>query len=66
MTPRENMRRAVMFDYPERLPILGYDEAVNDTVWISRDWVLPAQAQGRAGVDEWLCQWARTDVPNMG
>ena len=66
MTPRENMRRAVTFNHPQRLPILGYDDTLNDTVWISCDSVMPAQAEGRADVDQWLCEWVRTDMPNMG
>ena len=66
MTPRENMRRAITFDSPERLPINGYDDTFNDVIGIACDEVLPPQADGRTGVDQWLCQWAYTDMPNMG
>ncbi len=66
MTPRENMRRAVTFDYPERLPISGYDDTINDSVWLSCDDILPPQVEGRGYIDQWLCQWGHTDLPNMG
>ena len=69
MTPRENMARAIEFRTPERLPVQGYGEADNDTVWISYEEILPPQAEAYGGpgrLDQWLCQWDHTDTPNMG
>ena len=68
MTPRENMKRAIGFLRPERLPVQGYGEA-NDTAWVACEEILPPEAEGYEGpgrLDQWLCHWDTTDVPNMG
>ncbi len=65
MTPRENMKRALEFRGPERLPVNGYGET-SDTAWIGAAQIKPPQAQDDPTLDQWLCQWHKTDQPNMG
>ena len=65
MTPRDNMRRAIEFRGPERLPISGYGDA-DDRVSIGTEPIKPPAAVSDPMVDEWLCRWERTDTPNMG
>jgi hypothetical protein len=65
MTPREVIKRAIEFRTPCRLPIQGYGD-ISDTVWIGGDDLKPPQAQSDPDLDQWLCRWAHTDVPNMG
>ena len=65
MTPRENMKRALEFRRPERLPINGYGEHT-DTWWIGAEQIKPPQAANDPNLDQWLCRWDHTDQPNMG
>lgn len=65
MTPRENMKRALEFRRPERLPINGYGD-VSDTIGVKAEQIIPPQANGDPNVDQWLCRWDHTDIPNMG
>jgi hypothetical protein len=65
MTPREVMKRAIEFRNPPRLAINGFGDA-SDVIWIGADDIRPPQAQADPGLDQWLCRWAHTDVPNMG
>ena len=65
MTPREVVTRAIEFRTPERLPINGFG-AASDVAWIGYEQPKPPQAQDDPLVDQWLCRWGKTDVPNMG
>ena len=65
MTPRENMRRAIEFRGPQRLPITGYGDA-DDRVSIGTEPITPPAAANDPLVDEWLCRWEKTETPNMG
>jgi len=65
MTPREVVTRAIEFRTPPRLPISGYGEA-SDATGIGYEQIKPPQAQGDDALDQWLCRWGKTDVPNMG
>ncbi len=65
MTPRENMKRAVEFRRPERLPVNGYGD-LNDTVRIHPAEVKSWDEEKEPGLDQWRCRWEHTDTPNMG
>jgi hypothetical protein len=65
MEPREIVKRAIEFCYPPRLPVNGFGEA-SDCVWIRTDDIFPKQANALPGLDQWLCRWKKTDLPNMG
>lgn len=66
---REIVRKAVELDRPPRLPFWQHEvaEAPDDVADI---WEMDRAAAGwffdRAGLDDWGCRWARTDVRNMG
>lgn len=63
MTPRENLKAAIDFRHPERLPINGYGEQ-SDAVFV---WNINAKPPGiPEDCDQWSCRWERTDQPNMG
>ena len=65
MIPREIVTRAVEFRRPARLPINGYGDLSDITgVWCEQ--VIPPEAAGDPNVDQWLCRWGKTDMPNMG
>jgi len=63
MTPRENMKAAIDFRCPERLPIQGYGEN-SDTFWLMPEDAKPAGTS--PGCDQWSCRWERTHMANMG
>lgn len=65
MTPRENMKRALEFRNPERLPIKGYGE-LSDGVSISTIDIKPDSVKDEPNVDQWLCRWEQTPQHNMG
>jgi len=63
-SPREIVRAAIRFEGPERLPVKMGCFGRDDTAGIPR----PAANRTQNGVplDEWGCQWQKTDIPNMG
>jgi uroporphyrinogen decarboxylase len=65
MEPREIVKCAIEFRRPPRLPVNGYGE-VSDCVWIPADDIQHPQGDGKPGLDQWLCRWEKTDLPNMG
>ena len=65
MTPREVVTRAIEFQRPPRLPISGFGE-VSDRVGVGYEQIKPPEAEGDDTLDQWLCRWHKTDVPNMG
>ncbi|HGJ64766.1 TPA: hypothetical protein ENS27_05170 [bacterium] len=65
MIPREIVKKAIEFDYPERLPINGYG-SISDVIGVGRKDIKPPQAEDDPTVDQWLCKWAHTNEPNMG
>ncbi len=64
MTPRENMRAAIEFTGPQRLPVQMGTLAVSDTVSIPVK-NQPREVNGRPA-DEWGVVWEHSDVQNMG
>jgi hypothetical protein len=65
MIPREIVKKAIEFDYPERLPINGYG-SISDVIGVGRKDIKPPQAEDDPTVDQWLCKWVHTNEPNMG
>jgi len=65
MTPREVVTRAIEFNHPERLPISGFGE-ISDIIGVGRRDIRPPEADDDPNLDQWLCKWDHTDVPNMG
>ncbi len=65
MTPREVVTRAIEFRGPARLPIRGYGDA-SDVIGVACKLIEPPQARDDPDVDQWLCRWGHTGVPNMG
>jgi uroporphyrinogen-III decarboxylase len=69
MTSCEIVRRALEFDYPERIPMrfasLGIDDTYGVPVQAAAGWEAPA-----LNVDEWGCLWHKPDpasgIVNMG
>jgi hypothetical protein len=67
MTSYEVVRRALDFDYPDRLPLRFAEFGKDDTVWITPNQIYPWMNQDqRQNVDEWGCVWERSDMDNMG
>ena len=66
MTSREVVKRAIEFNHPERLPINGYSGEISDVIGVGRRDIKPPEAESDPNVDQWLCRWGHTDVPNMG
>ncbi len=69
MHSREIVRRAIEFDSPPRLPFWQHvAPAAPDDVW--EIWEMDRSEAGwffdNAVMDDWGCQWAKTDQQNMG
>lgn len=65
MTPKEVVTRSIEFRRPARLAINGFGP-LNDTDGIGYDRIMPPQANGQEGVDQFLCRWEKTATKNMG
>lgn len=69
MLPREIVRRAIEFRCPPRLPFWQHEVPwAPDDVWDI--WEMDRAEAGWffdcGGLDDWQCQWARTEAKNMG
>ena len=69
MHSREIVRRAIEFDSPPRLPFWQHvAPSAPDDVW--EIWEMDRGEAGwffdNAVMDDWGCQWAKTDQENMG
>lgn len=69
MLPKEIVRRAIEFRSPPRLPFWQHEVPwAPDDVWDI--WEMDRAEAGwffdRGGMDDWHCQWARTEAKNMG
>ena len=69
MLPKEIVRRAIEFDSPPRLPFWQHE-----LPWVPDDvcdvWEMDRARAGwffdNATIDDWHCQWTRTETKNMG
>jgi hypothetical protein len=66
MTPYEVVRRSIEFDTPDRLPLrfelLGLSD-VHEVCWRQ---IGTGDHSRRRTIDEWGCEWSRSEEPNMG
>ena len=66
LTSREIVRRAIHFQGPPRLPVNFGCFGVTDFAWLPRPGTPEEEALMADRVDLWGCQWAKTEVVNMG
>ncbi len=64
MTPREIVRRAILFQGPERIPYNLPEPYGSDFAWVGMS-PSPDDRPSR-GVDEWGCVWENIGVSNLG
>ncbi len=62
----EVMRRAIEFDYPDRLPVQMPLLGMCDTHHVGWNQIGTGDHSKRETLDEWGCTWARSEVDNMG
>ena len=65
-TPRENVRRAIEFQGPERLPVQFELLGLNDFQHVKWNQIGVGDKRLLSSTDEWGCVWQRSDVTNMG
>jgi len=64
-TPYEVVRRAIDFEFPERLPLRFVSLGLSDVHNVS--WKIGVgNKELRKSKDEWGCTWVRSEVKNMG
>jgi uroporphyrinogen decarboxylase len=66
MSSYEVVKRAIEFERPDRLPTLFAELGTCDTAGIGWNQIGTGDRTQRRTVDEWGCEWARTEVENMG
>lgn len=67
MSSYEIVRRAIDFDYPERVPLIFGDFGYDDTKFFAPNQIVPWENQQTPeNFDEWGCLWVRTEMDNMG
>jgi len=66
MSSYEVVRRALEFDYPERLPLIFETLGLSDVHTLKWNQIGTGDRQVRRTVDEWGCVWERTEMDNMG
>lgn len=68
MTGYQLVKKAIEFDYPERVPMRFDACGFSDTYSVTRldDRGLNLLGKQRAVTDEWGCVWEKTDACNMG
>ena len=66
MSSYEVVRRAVEFDYPDRLPLRFGTLGINDSHGVGWNQIGTGDHTRSETVDEWGCTWMRSDVANMG
>ena len=66
MSSYDIVRKAIEFDYPERLPCDFGTLGIMDTNTVHWNQIGTGDITVRETYDEWGCMWARTEVSNMG
>jgi len=66
MSSYENVRRAVEFDRPERLPVQFDAFGMNDFHPVKWNQIGVGDKKLSSSVDEWGCVWMRSEMSNMG
>ncbi len=65
-TPYEVVRRAIEFEYPDRLPLRFKSLGLDDTHSVKWNQVGTGDNNLPETLDEWGCLWTRSEVKNMG
>ncbi|MBN1543722.1 hypothetical protein JW992_16385 [candidate division KSB1 bacterium] len=65
-SPYQVVRRAIEFDRPDRLPLRFEALGLTDVHDVNWNQIGTGDHANRQTVDEWGCQWQRSDVANMG
>jgi len=66
MNSYENVKRAIEFNTPERLPCEFPSLGVSDLHYLNWNQIGTGNNLERETYDEWGCLWVRTEVANMG
>lgn len=66
MNSCEIVKRAIEFNYPERLPCEFSSMGFSDTHTVNWNQTGTGDKRKKETYDEWGCLWARTDQANMG
>ncbi len=62
----EVVRRAITFQYPDRLPVVMPTLNISDVAWVNWNQIGTGDNSQRQTLDEWGCTWTRSEVKNMG
>lgn len=66
MNGKENIKRAVEFRRPERLPVQYKELGVSDSHHVRWNQIGTGDLSQRQTYDEWGCLWVRSEQSNMG
>jgi uroporphyrinogen decarboxylase len=67
MSSYEVVRRAIEFEYPERVPLIFDKFGKDDTKFTAPNQIYPWENQDTPeNLDEWGCLWVRSEMDNMG
>ncbi len=67
MSSYEVVRRAIEFEWPERLPLIIEALGLSDVQWVRWNQIMPWDATWEKSLtDDWGCRWARARDDNMG
>lgn len=66
MSGLEVVRRAIEFDAPARLPLRFEALGLSDTHTVAWNQIGVGDKSFRRTLDEWGCQWVRSEMSNMG
>jgi len=66
MTSLENVRNAVRFQKPQRLPLKFDSLGISDMHFLGPDFVSERTQNNGIGLDHFGCRWVQTDEHNMG
>ena len=66
MNSREIVTRAIEFQTPERLPVIFPRFGLCDTHGVGWNQIGTGSRAQKRTLDEWGCEWARSEIDNMG
>lgn len=66
MNSREIVTRAIEFRTPERLPVIFPRFGICDTLGVGWNQTGTGPREQKHTLDEWGCEWARSEIDNMG
>jgi uroporphyrinogen decarboxylase len=66
MNSREIVTRAIEFKTPERLPVVFPSFGITDVVHVGWNQIGTGSRAYKRTLDEWGCEWVRSEIDNMG